>query len=370
MGREFASAAARWCHLLDMDLRPEIVALCSANPSAQRTDWYTNNFPTIKQVTNDHLQLLANPQVDAVYCAVPHHLHQQFYCDTITAGKHLLAEKPFGIDLPACQAIIAAMQAKPEVLVRVASQYIFYPAAQRILEMIDQQRFGRIIEIDSGFCHCSDLDPNKPLNWKRQVEFNGLYGSMGDLGLHIALPCARAGYEPIQTNAICSNIITQRPDPQTGRPVPCETYDNANLLTKLRDPKTDQTFPWTLRVNRIMPGEKNSWYFAIHGTKACARFSLKNPRSLEILEYAGKEQAWQQIDTGFETAYKTITGSIFEFGAPDAFMQMIAAFMYELAHNKPLNNAAACPTPQEMLWGHRLFTAALNSNQNRQTITF
>ena len=32
MGREFASAAARWCHLLDMDVRPEIVAICDANP--------------------------------------------------------------------------------------------------------------------------------------------------------------------------------------------------------------------------------------------------------------------------------------------------------------------------------------------------
>ena len=119
-----------------------------------------------------------------------------------------------------------------------------------------------------------------------------------------------------------------------------------------------------------MPGEKNSWYFAIYGTQACARFSLKNPRSLQILEYSGKEQAWQQIDTGFETPYKTITGPIFEFGAPDAFMQMIAAFMYEIAHKQPLSNAAACPRPEEMLWGHRLFTAALTANQNRQTVTF
>ena len=33
MGREFASAAARWGHLPEMDVRPEIVAVCDTNPA-------------------------------------------------------------------------------------------------------------------------------------------------------------------------------------------------------------------------------------------------------------------------------------------------------------------------------------------------
>ena len=37
MGREFASAAARWCHLPEMEVRPEIVAIC--NRSGKRFDW-------------------------------------------------------------------------------------------------------------------------------------------------------------------------------------------------------------------------------------------------------------------------------------------------------------------------------------------
>jgi predicted dehydrogenase len=70
MGREFASAAARWCHLADMDVRPEIVAVCDANPEI--IPWYTENFSSITQVTSDYKELLANPEVDAVYIAVPH----------------------------------------------------------------------------------------------------------------------------------------------------------------------------------------------------------------------------------------------------------------------------------------------------------
>ena len=117
-----------------------------------------------------------------------------------------------------------------------------------------------------------------------------------------------------------------------------------------------------------MPGEKNSLYIHIYGTKKSARFSLKNPKQLQLLEYKGGEQAWQNIDTGFETSYKTITGSNFELGAPDAFMQMMAAFMYELSNGKPLNKWAACPTPQEAYLCHQLFTAALESQASGNTI--
>ena len=88
MGREFASACARWCHLTEINAKPELVAVCDKNPALY--PWYQDNFPSIKQVTDDYHQLLANPEVEAVYCAVPHNLHEQIYCDIIKSGRHLL----------------------------------------------------------------------------------------------------------------------------------------------------------------------------------------------------------------------------------------------------------------------------------------
>ena len=99
MGREFASAVARWCHLPDMAVKPEIVAVCDSNEQA--TTWYSQHFNSITQVTDDYAQLLANSNVEAVYIAVPHNLHEELYCAAIKSGKHLLGEKPFGIDKPA-----------------------------------------------------------------------------------------------------------------------------------------------------------------------------------------------------------------------------------------------------------------------------
>src|SRR5229473_316531 len=96
MGREFASAAARWCHLLDFDVAPRIVGVCDTNPAM--LGWFTDNIDTIRVATQDYHELLSFPPIDAIYCAVPHNLHEQFYVDIIEAGKHLLGEKPFGID--------------------------------------------------------------------------------------------------------------------------------------------------------------------------------------------------------------------------------------------------------------------------------
>ena len=170
MGREFASAVARWCHLPEMDVKCEITAICNRTLSAERIDWFTDNFNTIRQVTGDYRELLGNSRMDAVYVAVPHNAHREIYCAALEAGKHLLGEKPFGIDLNANTAILESCEANRECKVGCASQFIFYPAVQRILRMLEKGEFGRIIEVDSGFQHCSDLNPEKPINWKRMVE--------------------------------------------------------------------------------------------------------------------------------------------------------------------------------------------------------
>jgi predicted dehydrogenase len=363
MGREFASAAARWCQLTEMSARPEIVAVCNRSPGP--FGWFRQNFSAIKQFTGDYKELLANPDLEAVYIAVPHHLHQEVFCAAIRAGKHVMGEKPFGIDLPANQAILAALRAQPKVFARCAAQFAFFPAAQRIGEMIEQKAFGRVIEVNAGFLHSSDLDPQKPINWKRMVEFNGEYGCMGDLGMHVCLMPFRAGWIPKNVRAILSDIVKQRPDGK-GNLMPCRTWDNATLFCEADD--SGDAFPLTFKMQRIAPGQKNSWYIEILGTKASARFSTRDPKRLERLEYTGTEQAWRDVQTGHEASFKTITGPIFEFGAPDAILQMWAAFVHELAEGKPLKKFAACATPEETALSHRLFTAALESHRTNSVV--
>jgi len=365
MGREFASAVARWCHLPNMDVKPEIAAICDTNEKI--TKWYTDNFDSIKQVTGNYKELLANPDVEAVYIAVPHNLHEEFYCAALEAGKHLMGEKPFGIDKAANDAIMVCIKTHPNCFVRCSSEFPFFPAMQRIGKMIEKQVFGTIIEVNSGFLHSSDLNADKVINWKRMIEYNGEYGVLGDLGMHPCHMPFRAGWIPQDVRAILSNIVTERPD-EKGSRVPCKTWDNGTLFCQAKDSATGNAFPLTIKTQRIAPGEKNTWYFEVLGTKTCARFTTKDANAIGIMENTGGEQAWQRIDMGHEVTFDSITGGIFQCGFSDSILQMWAAFLYELVHGKCPAKFAGCVTPAEVALSHKLFTAALQSQKTSDTI--
>lgn len=373
MGREFASAAARWLHLADpatgrpFPVAPRITAVCDVNPAMM--DWFTSNLGTVSLATTDYRELLAAPNVEAVYCAVPHNLHEQLVVDIIQAGKHLLGEKPFGIDRPANRAINAAIAANPGVLVRVSSEFPFYPGAYQIARWALEGRFGRIVDVQADFWHSSDLDPQKPINWKRRIETNGEYGCMGDLGLHVVHIPFRAGWRPQNVRALLSNIVAERPGPG-GEMVTCETWDNAILATEAQS-ADGQTFPMVLTTKRIAPGEMDTWRIRVLGTEFSAEFSTKQPRTLRTMPYErGKPQAWREQDIGYKSAYPAITGGIFEFGFTDAMLQMWAAFLDELEHGRgAMSQPFTCATPEEAALSHDLFTAALESQRTGQTVS-
>lgn len=364
MGKEFASAAARWCHLSDVDFEPRITAVCDANPAA--AEWFQRLVPTVAKTTTDYRELLADPDIDAIYCAVPHNLHADLYVDIIRAGKHLLGEKPFGIDQAANERILAEMARHPDVLVRCSSEFPFFPGAYRIGQWVREGRFGRIIEVEAGFWHSSDLDPNKPSNWKRRIATNGEYGCMGDLGMHVLHLPLRFGWKPDNVRALLQKTVETRPDGKGGT-VPCETWDNAILACEANS--DGKRFPLVLSMKRIAPGHANTWFIRINGTELSAEFSTKNPKEIRYLPYKpGGEQAWHVLDVPYASAYATITGGIFEFGFSDSILQMWAAFCDEIVHGSEMQQPLHCATPEEAAASHALFTAALSSEQTGQTI--
>lgn len=354
MGREFASAAARWFHLTETKARPEIVAVCDLNP--RLTDWFSANIPSVTQVTADYREVLANENIEAVYCAVPHNLHHDIYPDILAAGKHLLGEKPFGIDADANRQIQEAILAHPNNLVRCSSEMPFFPGAQKLINFVRAGDFGDIIEVEAAFLHSSDLNPDKPINWKRIVDINGAYGCMGDLGMHVLHVPLRLGWKPSKVSATLVNRFETRPDGQ-GNTVPCETWDNATIFGQVEDDRGG--FPIVLKTWRIAPGHSNTWSIRVLGTKKSAYFSTKNPRQWQFMTYSGGAGVWSVEDLGFESLFPAITGGIFEFGFADAIQQMWAAFMDELSGGNA--NGFGCVTPQEAADHHAILNAALTA---------
>jgi predicted dehydrogenase len=125
MGREMASAIGRWHALLDAPVRLELTAVCDLVDKVR--DWF-RAIPSVRVLTADHRELLAS-DVDVVYVAVPHSLHESLYLDVINAGKSLFAEKPFGVDLKAARAIRDAAE-EAGVFVRCSSEFPFLPGVQ------------------------------------------------------------------------------------------------------------------------------------------------------------------------------------------------------------------------------------------------
>src|SRR6202030_1079941 len=94
----------------------------------------------------------------------------------------------------------------------------------------------------------------------------------------------------------------------------------------------------------------------------------KNPKQLRTMSYKpGGQQVWNIIDVPYESAYPSITGSIFEFGFSDSILQMWAAFCDEVV-NRKVHQSLHCVTPRETAESHAIFTAALESQKSGQTV--
>lgn len=359
MGKEAVSAIGRWMVLNDFPAQLELVAVCDLNPEILK--WYAQ-IPSVKLLTQNHQEIVAHPDIDAVYVAVPHNLHQSLYIDVLKGGKDLLAEKPFGIDLAAAQEIYDVAKSTNR-FVRCSSEFPFLPGVQRVIAEFKSGKFGKLLKINSGFHHSSDLDPTKPINWKRQTQFCGKIGVMGDLGMHAVHVPFRLGLIPNNVYAQLQKIYTERPDGKGGMSA-CDTWDNATL-------HCDTTFegltvPMTIEMKRMAPTETNTWYIEILGTDGGVKYSTKEPKTLWLFN-RGKEQTWTKTDLGFHGPFTTITGGIFETGFPDCFQQMLAAYVAE--REGFLNGRFGCATPSEALMSHKLFDAALISNANKTVVS-
>lgn len=365
MGREIAAAIRRWPALIDHPSRPVLTAVCDINPDA--LEWF-RQIESVETLTTDADELFAT-DVDVVYIAVRHDLHEDLYTRALRAGKDLLAEKPFGIDQGAAERVIAEAD-RAGAFVRVSSEMPFFPGAQAVIDYARSGAAGRLISVRSGFLHSSDLDAAKPINWKRQAQYCGVAGVMNDLGMHAWHVPLRLGWMPRRLTAQLSDLVATRPGPG-GEPVRVDTWENAAFHADAGP--ADAGFPLDVRVERIAPGEKNTWYLDVVGMAGGARFSTASPKTVDYFALAdvpglGREQTWQRVQVGSQSVWPSVTGGIFESGFSDAILQMWAAFLAERAGQ--LGDRFGCARPEEALTVHRLAAAAARSERDGIRVEF
>jgi xylose dehydrogenase (NAD/NADP) len=118
----------------------EFVAVGGRSPRRTRS-WAAERG--IERAHGSYDELLADPEVDAVYVSLPNSLHAEWALAALRAGKHVLCEKPLGRDPVAVGAAAALAEEKGLVLAE-AFMYRYHPQTARVEELLAAGRIGRL----------------------------------------------------------------------------------------------------------------------------------------------------------------------------------------------------------------------------------
>ena len=170
----------------------EVVAVASRDIEKARRYADENNIPNSY---GDYDALLAAPDVDAVYIPLPNNLHKEWSIRAAQAGKHVLCEKPIGLNAGEAEEMAQAFKAANLKLAE-AFQWRHHPQGNRVRQMVRDGVIGELRFIDAGFSFF--MDPSNNICWLSELGGGALY----DVGCYpIALARFITGQEPLSVTA-------------------------------------------------------------------------------------------------------------------------------------------------------------------------
>jgi predicted dehydrogenase len=123
-------------------------------------------------------ELLADPEIEAVYIPLPNHLHVPWSIRALEAGKHVLCEKPIGLTAAEGQELLDAARKHPHLKVMEAFMYRHHPQWQRARQIVAGGGIGELRTIQSFFSYFND-DPD---NIRNRADVGG--GGLMDIGCY------------------------------------------------------------------------------------------------------------------------------------------------------------------------------------------
>ena len=146
----------------------------------------------IARAYGSYEEVLADPEVDAVYIPLPNHLHSPWTIRAIEAGKHVLCEKPIALSADEARVVRDAAQGT-SLLIAEAFMARAHPQWLRVRSLIDEGRIGDLRVIHGHFSYFR-TDPD---DVRSRAEWGG--GALLDIGCYpITLSRALFGVEPIE----------------------------------------------------------------------------------------------------------------------------------------------------------------------------
>ncbi|MCL4538236.1 MAG: Gfo/Idh/MocA family oxidoreductase [Bacteroidetes bacterium] len=122
--------------------------------------------------------LLSDPEIDVVYIPLPNHMHVEWTLKALEAGKHVLCEKPIGLNYTDARRLEGAGKDYPKLRVMEAFMYRHHPQWKKVKELVKENAIGEVKGVHSLYSYYND----DASNIRNIVEAGG--GAMLDIGCY------------------------------------------------------------------------------------------------------------------------------------------------------------------------------------------
>ena len=205
----------------------------------------------ISKAYGSYEELLADKDIEAIYIPLPNHLHIEWTIKSLKAGKHVLCEKPVGMNYAEAVHLQNEIKNFPKQKVMEAFMYRHHPQMQKVKELINNGKIGDLRTIHTMFSYYND----NPNDIRNMADIGG--GGLLDIGCYCisisrflfdAEPkqvCATIEYDPkFKTDHLVSSILKF----ENGNSLfTCSTQMNPHQFAKLQGTKgkIEIEFPFT-----------------------------------------------------------------------------------------------------------------------------
>jgi predicted dehydrogenase len=149
----------------------DATALAVGSRSLDKAKEFAAEFG-IERAYGSYEELLADPDVDAVYISTPNHMHAENSIQAARAGKHILCEKPVTLNAAELEAVLEVVR-EQDVFFMEAFMYRCHPQNAKLLELIASGVIGEVRVIETAFA----------FNMGQQLENIRMSNPMGGGGL-------------------------------------------------------------------------------------------------------------------------------------------------------------------------------------------
>ncbi len=319
-------------------------------------------------------EVLADPSVQAVHLAVPNVLHYKFAKQVVTAGKHVLCEKPLAMTSDESGELVELAEGK-KLAAAVCYNVRFYPLNLEIRDRVARGEVGQIYAVNGSYTQ-DWLYYDTDYNWRVLADQGGALRAVADIGTHwMDLTSSITGLEVEEVFADLKIVhpIRKRPkgevETYSGKlaterqtePVKIDTEDYGNILFRYKGGARG-----SLWVSQVTAGRKNCLRYEIAGSKMAAAWNSESPNEI-WLGHREKSNELLVRDPSLvgqlARSYLNYPGGHAE-GFPDAFKQCFRSFYNYIA----AGDYTAEPLYPTFAQGHRevqVCEAILKSHQQQ-----